>query len=389
MRDTSSNDKASGDSEMTSNTGQEHRPGTREEDMTSQRTMLYVSCGGTQAIVRFVMDADSGALTRLGETLLPGAPHPAEGATGAGAELRSNGAPLTANPSGTVLYAATRTEPCRALSWRISPEDGALTPIGEGPIPHGTPYISTDRTGRHLAGAAYHANVAWVSRMETDGAISGPPVQVIEQMGTAHCVLFHSGNRTAYFASTGLAGIQIFRFGDGDAPLGDRRAAPASTGDATPRHLAMRPDERFLYCMNESSSIVDVFRVSDDGGTLAHVQAVDLRPEGAREAHGLGADIMVSHDGRALYCTERMRGTVAVFAIDAVSGMLTPVQTVAMGKIPRSIALDPSGRFLASAVQGDGVVRIHAVSPRDGSLTHGATYETGGTPIWVQFVALP
>jgi 6-phosphogluconolactonase (cycloisomerase 2 family) len=59
-----------------------------------------------------------------------------------------------------------------------------------------------------------------------------------------------------------------------------------------------------------------------------------------------------------------------------------------MGKIPRSIAMDPSGRFLASAMQGDGVVRIHAVSPEDGSLTHHATYETGGTPIWAEFVVL-
>ena len=359
--------------------------------MTGQRTMLYVSCGGTQAIVRYAMDGASGALTRLGETLLPGARGSGEaGVPDDNSRLRSNGAPLAANPAGTMLYAATRAEPCQALSWRISPEDGALTPAGvEGTIPPGTPYIATDRAGRYLAGAAYHANVAWISRLGPDGAVSGPPVQVIEGMGTAHCVLFHSSNRVVYFASTGLAGIQIFRFADGDVPLGERRSAPASSADATPRHLALRPDERFLYCMNESSSIVDVFAVSDGGSVLAHVQAVDLRPEDARNMHGLGADIMVSHDGRTLYCTERMRGTVSVYAIDAASGQLSPVQTVAMGSIPRSIAMDPSGRFFASAMQGDGLVRIHAVSPQDGSLTHCACYETGGTPIWVEFVTLP
>ena len=357
--------------------------------MTGQRTMLYVSCGGTQAIVRFAMDSATGALARLGDTLLPGAPHPAKGAAGAGAELRSNGAPLAANPQGTMLYAATRTEPCRALSWRISAEDGALTPIGEGSIPHGTPYVATNRTGRYLLGAAYHANNVWVSRIGEDGAVSAPPVQIVEQIGTAHCVLFHSNNRIVYAASTGLAGVQIFRFEDSDAPLSDRRSAPASTPDATPRHLAMRPDERFLYCMNETSSIVDAFAVGEGGAVLAHVQSIDLRPEGERHTHGLGADIVVSHDGRSLYCTERMRGTVSVCAIDAASGLLSPVQTVAMGSIPRSISMDASGRYLASAMQGDGVVHLHAVSPQDGSLTHCASHATGGTPIWVEFVMLP
>lgn len=359
--------------------------------MTSQRTMLYVSCGGTQAIVRFALDSTGGALTRLGETLLPGTQGPGEaGVPDDNSRLRSNGAPLTANPAGTMLYAATRAEPCQALAWRIAPEDGALTLIGEGPIPQGTPYVATDRTGRLLMGAAYHAGCAWVSRIGADGAVDAAPVQVIEGIGTAHCVLFHSSNRVVYVASTGRPGIQIFSF-DANAgqPLGDRREAPASTPDATPRHLAMRPDERFLYCMNESSSVVDVFAVGEGGAALAHVQSVDLRPEGARDSHGLGADIIVSHDGRSLYCTERMRGTVSVFAIDAASGLLAPVQTVAMGSIPRSVAMDPTGRFLASAMQGDGLVHLHAVSPQDGSLTLCASYETGGTPIWVEFAVLP
>jgi 6-phosphogluconolactonase len=356
--------------------------------MSGKRTMLYVSCGGTQQIVRFSMDGACGALTKLGETHLPGGPHPAE-AHGPGAGLRSNGAPLTANPQGTVLYAATRTEPSLARSWRISPEDGTLTAIGEAPTVYGTPYVATDRTGRFLLGAAHHPNKLWVSRIGEDGAVHEAPVQVIEGMTTAHCVLFHSSNAIAYVACTGLAGIQIFRFEPGDMPLSDRRSAPASTPDATPRHLAMRPDERFLYCMNETSSIVDVFAVGEGGGALSHIQSADLRPADARDGPGLGADIIVSADGRSLYCTERIRGTVAVFAIDAASGKLSPVQTVPMGKIPRSIALDPSGRFLASAMQGDGAVLIHAVSAKDGSLTHAGTYETGGTPIWVEFVTLP
>ena len=357
--------------------------------MTGHQTVLYVSCGETQNIIRYTMDAATGGLRKMGERLLPGAPEPAAGiAARTAPQLRSNGAPLTVNSEGTMLYVATRTEPCHALSYRISPEDGDLDLIGEAPIPQGTPYIATDRTGRYLLGAAYHANNVWVSRIDRDGAVTTPPMQTVEKLGTTHCVMVHSSNRIAYVASTGIPSIQIFRFDDDGEPLSDRHDALAFTADATPRHLAMRPDERFLYCMNETSSIVDVFSVGDGGHTLTPVQSVDLRPPGARDTHGLGADIMVSPDGRSLYCTERMRGKVGVFAIEGASGFLSPVQTVELGSIPRSLAMDPSGRFLASAMQGDGVIHIHAVSPDQGLLSHCATYETDGTPIWVEFVAL-
>jgi len=351
--------------------------------------MLYVSCGETQQIVRFEMDDATGALRRTGETRLPGAPTPANaGNATAAPELRSNGAPLRSHPDGTVLYAATRTEPYRALSYRISPDTGDLTLIGGAAIEPGTPWIATDRAGRYLIGAAYHANAVWVSRIEEDGVVRAAPVQTIDQLGTTHCVVVHAGNSVAYVASTGLPAIQIFPLGDGDAPLGERHDAIIAAPDATPRHVALRPDQRFLYCMNETSSVVDVFAIGERGLELTPVQSHDLRPAAARGAHGLGADILVSADGKTLYCTERMRGTVSVLAIDPGSGRLAPVQTLALGRIPRSIALDPSGRFLASAIQGDGVVRVHAVAPGDGSLTHCATYETGGTPIWVEFVSL-
>lgn len=356
----------------------------------SQQTMLYVSCGETQEILRFVMDPASGALTKAGATRLSEGERPQHG----GADephnrMRSTGAPLTANPAGSLLYAATRTTPCHLLSYGISAQDGSLTLLGEAPIPEGTVFIATDRSGQWLLGAAYHSNCVWIARVGGDGAMAGPPLQVVEQIVTPHSVALHPGNRVVYNGATGMPGIQIFDLGDAGAPLANRREALASLPDATPRHLAVDPAGRFLFCMNESSSIVDTFTISKDGRVLHHVHSADLRPQDQRDSHGLGADITVSKDGRFVYCCERKRGTVNVLAVDQSSGALTAVQSLEVGFIPRSLALDPSGRFFASAIQGDGVIHMHAVSADDGRLTHCGTYETGGTPIWVEFVALP
>lgn len=275
------------------------------------------------------------------------------------------------------------------MSFAVSPETGELTQIGEAAIPEGTVYIKTDRSGRWLLGAAYHSNCVWIGRIGSDGAMAEPPVQMVKQLVTPHCVALHPGNKVAYAGATGMPGIQVFDFGDEDIPLANRRDAAPSASDATPRHLAIDPAGQFLFCMNESSSVVDTFAIGDGGKTLRHTHSSDLRPGDQRGPHGLGADITVSQDGRFVYCCERKRGTVNVLSVDRATGALTAVQSLETGFIPRSLALDPSGRFFASAIQGDGVIHIHAVSPDDGRLTHKSTHETGGTPIWVEFVTLP
>ncbi|MGE3690989.1 MAG: lactonase family protein [Novosphingobium sp.] len=354
-----------------------------------QETVLYVSCGETQEIICFAMDPVTGDLERRSVTRLPGAPAPGQGVPAHATErLRSNGAPLAIDPAGRVLFAAMRTLPCRVVSFRISPKSGDLEWLCEAPVPEGTVYLATDRAGRWLLGAAYHSNAVWAARIAEGSGVEQAPVQVVEGIVTPHSAVLHPSNRFAYAGATGEAGVQIFDFAGEDPPLRARRAAPPSLPDATPRHLAMHHEAKFLFCMNESSSIVDVFAIGDDGRTLAKVHSADQRPAGQQDSHGLGADLQISKDGRFLYCCERKRGTINVFAVDQTSGALSPVQSVDVGLIPRSLALDPSGRFFASAIQGDGLIHIHAVSPDDGRLRHCATYETGGTPIWVQFVTL-
>jgi 6-phosphogluconolactonase len=353
--------------------------------------MLYVSCGETLEILHFAMDCRTGALARCGTTRLPGAPTPAAPVAAVPQpSLRSNGAPLTVSPDGSVLYAAMRAPTARVVSYRIDRGTGALSPIGEAPIPDLTPYVATDRTGRYLLGASYVENLVWVSRTGPEGAVIEAPFQKVAGLTTAHCVKLHPGNRIVYAGATGAGRVQIFAFDPETGRLGERRAATGTSLDEapTPRHLAISPDARFLYCINETSGIVDAFAIGAEGGALELVHSVDPRPAEHRQKPGIGADIKVSGDGRFLYCSERVRGTISIYAIDAVSGRLSHAGAVAVGSIPRSFALEPAGRFLVAAAQGEGAIHVFAIDDRDGSLTRWASYPTGGTPIWVEFVEL-
>ena len=77
---------------------------------------------------------------------------------------------------------------------------------------------------------------------------------------------------------------------------------------------------------------------------------------------------MVSVDGRFLYASNRGDDNLAWFAIDAVSGRLSPAGHVPTGgRSPRHFAIDPSGRWLLAAnEESDSITffRLDAVKGR-------------------------
>ena len=59
------------------------------------------------------------------------------------------------------------------------------------------------------------------------------------------------------------------------------------------------------------------------------------------------AAIVISNDGRFLYCSNRGHDSVAVFSVDTVHGRLTPLSwTPSGGRTPRFITLELSESML-------------------------------------------
>jgi len=69
--------------------------------------------------------------------------------------------------------------------------------------------------------------------------------------------------------------------------------------------------------------------------------------------HNTTSEIAVGRSGRVVYGSNRGHDSIAVFAVDETSGVLTPVGwEPSQGKTPRCFALDPAGLFLYAANQG-------------------------------------
>ena len=93
--------------------------------------------------------------------------------------------------------------------------------------------------------------------------------------------------------------------------------------------------------------------------------------------------------GRFVYGSNRGDDSIGVFAVDANTGVLTPVQHVStQGKTPRNFSLDPTGAYLFVGNQESASVVIFRVDATTGKLTPtGQILKDATEPACVLFVA--
>lgn len=296
--------------------------------------------------------------------------------------------PLAVNPERRRLYAARRNEPWSVLAFSIDPGDGHLTPVGEAPLPQSMAHIAVDGSGRWLFSASYHGNLLSLSPIDAEGR-PGAAMQVIPTGPKAHAMRAAPGNRFVY--ATSLGGGMVMQFGF-DAATGeltplDPRDLAVRRG-AGPRHLACRPDGRFVYLLNELDASVDVLAVDPATGALRCVQSVSTLPPGFA-GEPWAAELRLTPDARLLYTSERRASTLAGFAVDAATGRLSALGHWPTQAQPRGFAIAPSGRWLTAAGQLSHAVGVHAIDAVSGALSPHHTHAVGCNPTWVEAVALP
>ena len=122
------------------------------------------------------------------------------------------------------------------------------------------------------------------------------------------------------------------------------------------------------YVLNELGSTVAVYDRDVASGRLSPKQLISTLPEGW-EGENHTADVHVSGDGRFLYASNRGHDSIAIFAIDAATGELTPAGCESTrGENPRNFALSPDGRFLLAENSVSGTIVTFAVDAGSGGL---------------------
>ncbi|WP_134680553.1 lactonase family protein [Paracoccus ravus] len=183
-------------------------------------------------------------------------------------------------------------------------------------------------------------------------------------------------------ADLGTDTLVTYRIATDGTP--ERLASTPTAPGAGPRHIALHPNGRFVFVMNELDSTVTAHALDPETGILTLIDSQPAVPDEAR-AHNHCSDIQISPDGRFLYGGNRGHDSIAVLEVSG-TGTLTPRGFAPSGgATPRHLALTPTGRHLLVANQNADRVSILARDAETGALSDTGKFIPIGTPMCVKF----
>lgn len=324
----------------------------------------YTRTGTSQGIYSIRLDGESGALS-----------------TPVLAAAASDPGWITFSPDKQFLF-AIHASPGQAISFRIEPGAGTLTPVfapTDG-VRAGPPcHLAVDATGRTLLAANYGEGYVAAIPIHADGTLGAP--RAIKHEGRSvhptrqgkayvHSVTPSPDNRHVIVADLGVDRIYSYALDAANATL-TPAAAPfvATAPGAGPRHFKFGPTGRHAYAINELGNTIVAYDFDAATGALTAKQTVATLPPAYHEP-STTAEIRLHPNGRFLYGSNRGHDSIAVFAIAPTDGTLTPVEIIPSGgKTPRNFALSPDGKWLVCGHQDTALLTVFRVDATTGRLT--------------------
>jgi 6-phosphogluconolactonase len=293
----------------------------------------------------------------------------------------SNPSFLAVHPNQHFLYAVNENNNGMVTSFAIDEASGKLKQLNQVSTKGGGPcHLTTDRSGRFLYAANYNTGSVAAFPIHDDGSLgdasafiqhSGSSVNQQRQKGPhAHATVMSPDNHYLFTADLGLDQVIGYRFDPnrGGMITDDGTITKTAPGSG-PRHVAFRPDGRFLYVLNEMTSNVVAFRYDATKGATEEMQTLSTLPADYKGNNNSGAEIMVHRSGNYLYASNRGHDSIAIFRIDLTSGKLTPIgHASTRGKTPRGFALDPTGTWLFAGNQNSDNMSLFRIDGKTGNL---------------------
>ncbi len=361
-------------------------------DAARQKSRFYVGTytdHGSKGIYAYRFDSATGASTSQGL-----------------AAESANPSFLAIASSGKFLYAVNEIwkfngQPTGAVSaFAIQPATAKLTLLnqvssrGAGPA-----HIALDRSGKYALVSNYDAGSVTVFPLLADGSLGeatasvqhkGSSVNKERQEGPhAHAAVFSPDNRFVIVADLGLDQLLVYSFNAAAGTLASDPQIVRAVPGAGPRHLVFDAAGRHLYVVNEMQSTVVTYAYDAANGTLSELQIVSALPKGFARASE-AAEIEIHSSGKFLFASNRGDDSIAVFAVNAKDGTLTPLEFVSTGgKTPRNFELDPTGAWLLVANQDSDDIVVFRVDPSTGHLTRSGPELHVPSPVCVRFVPAP
>lgn len=278
---------------------------------------------------------------------------------------------VTIARGGSMIYAVSeRPDDTASLSAiRLNPKTGHMTLVNTQPTGGADPcYVET--RGNIALTANYTGGNMSVFPILKDGSLAPRQTLILghttdqpapQNVPHIHMTRFLNDNTilVSDFSADQLLRLRT----DGKRVWNDGVAGKLLPGSA-PRHIEFSADKRFVYVMSEMAGTVTVFR--NDNANLERIQTIASDSVGGRG----GADIHISHDGKYLYASNRLKADgISIFKVDKNTGKLTKIGYQLTGIHPRNFNITPNDRYLLCACRDSNVIEVYQRNATTGMLT--------------------
>ncbi|MGW9028306.1 lactonase family protein [Streptomyces sp. NPDC055722] len=248
-------------------------------------------------------------------------------------------------------------------------------PSGPRPLFIGT-YTSAEGGGQGIGLALYDPETGRITGAGTVTGVADPSYLAV-----------HPDGRTLYAVDEQQDGkVTAVRL-PGHEILGSR-----STGGAGPCHVSVHPSGRWLLSANYLSGSVAVHPIEASGapGERTDLVTHSSPPPGPGQQGPHAHQVITSPDGGHVLAVDLGTDTVYTYRLDPSKGTLTEVARARTrpGAGPRHLTFHPDGRFAYLANEVDNTAVVCAYDPASGRLSPGRPQSTGtgtGTNYPAQF----
>ncbi|WP_339433902.1 lactonase family protein [Pseudomonas sp. EA_65y_Pfl2_P78] len=263
---------------------------------------------------------------------------------------------------------------------------------GKNPV-----HLALDPTQRYLVVSNHIGGSLAVMNIAEDGSLGsvnqllklqGPlgPHRLEQPFSKPHFNPFDPSGQFVLVPDKGLDRVFSFKFDNGKLYPADQPFVTSREGSG-PRHLAFHPKASFAYVVNELDSSVTAYRFNGQSGALSPIQVLPSLPA-TFTGNSRASEIEIDRSGRFLYASNRGYDSVAVFAIDQGTGMLSPVEFMPTdGKTPRFFALTPNERYLFALNEDSDTIISMATDAKTGALRKTGFTVSTGSPVCMIFSA--
>lgn len=259
----------------------------------------------------------------------------------------------------------------------IDPETGDLkllnTVSTEGVNPV---HLSVDQSNRWIFVANLQTGTVAVIGRNQDGSLGSckqlytipglaadtisHPHQVIQDNSRNYLLVSCQGRKQ------GFGQVVVFKIDSEDGTL-TQTCVVRSREIAEPRHIAVHPNNRFVYGVNEKDYSVTLYYFDDQTGQLIPQQILPTLPSDYT-GDGWASGIVLDLTGQVVIVSNRKHDSLTSFRIDPVSGKLTYADCIKTdGQQPRYIVMDAINRVIAANEVSD-TIRGFAVDTETGAL---------------------